>query len=241
MYIYSIINKINGKRYIGQTIRSISERFTEHCKPSRDKKSALGNAIKKYGKSNFYIEYLSNCISQEQLNNAEEYFIEYYNTFGSNGYNLTNGGEHPEFTEEELNKRKIRRKLQLAPIPKGYKQSNEWIEKRIRKSTETKRLKELKKPKKIKIFKLDSLHLVRPVIKDEKEFFISINEVSRLGFGQKEIIKCCKNLLNLVKKSKFRYANIDEIKYYLKNESYKLNKILNNKYFKKSISTGKGI
>lgn len=38
-YIYIIKNKINEKVYIGQTLRSVEERFKQHMKPSNHKKT----------------------------------------------------------------------------------------------------------------------------------------------------------------------------------------------------------
>ena len=45
-------NKINGKIYIGQTIRSIEERFKEHQKESNGC-VAIRNAIQYHGWENF--------------------------------------------------------------------------------------------------------------------------------------------------------------------------------------------
>ena len=50
--IYLIENKINGKKYIGQSI-NIYKRFREHCFLSNKNHSYIDNAIHKYGKENF--------------------------------------------------------------------------------------------------------------------------------------------------------------------------------------------
>lgn len=127
--IYKVTNLINNKCYIGITKRKLSQRWTEHCKPSRNKVSALTSSICKYGKENFKIELIYKTNNYKFM---ETYFIHLYNTLSPNGYNLTTGGEHPVFTDEELLKRKERRKKQAAPIPKGYKQSKDWAFKRIK-------------------------------------------------------------------------------------------------------------
>ena len=46
--IYMITNKLTNKKYIGQTKRSINERWWEHSKPSRMKVSAITSAINRF-------------------------------------------------------------------------------------------------------------------------------------------------------------------------------------------------
>lgn len=100
MFIYKVTNKINQKQYVGQTTRTISIRFLQHCKWST---SALGNAIKKYGKDNFYTELLSKCDSPECLDSCEDYWIDHFQTLAPNGYNLVTGGRrHRVWSETSL-------------------------------------------------------------------------------------------------------------------------------------------
>lgn len=51
-YIYKIINKVNNKIYIGQTINSIEERWRSH-KKNNSNCTYLKRAFSKYGISNF--------------------------------------------------------------------------------------------------------------------------------------------------------------------------------------------
>lgn len=103
--IYCITNKINGKKYIGQSV-NIYKRFREHCYPSNKHHSYIDNAIYKYGKDNFVfevIEVLPNDV--DLLNQREEYWIKYYNTFEDDyHYNLTSGGDKIEFSEKTKQK-----------------------------------------------------------------------------------------------------------------------------------------
>lgn len=90
--IYIIKNKINGKIYIGQS-RNIAKRWNTHLNTATNlnKKEydyPLYRAMRKYGKENFSFEVLEEC-SIDQLNEKEEYWINYYNTLGINGYNQT--------------------------------------------------------------------------------------------------------------------------------------------------------
>ena len=85
--IYKITNKINNKIYIGQSI-NIQQRFYTHCSDALTKQdnNYFHNAIRKYGKENFYIEIIEECL-EEELNNKEIYWIKYYNATDKNiGY-----------------------------------------------------------------------------------------------------------------------------------------------------------
>lgn len=88
MLIYCIHNSINGKNYIGQTISSLEERFSQHIS-KRSNCKYLKRAIDKYGKDNFYIFEIDFAFSIEKLHLKEKYWIDKYNSFDSSmGYNL---------------------------------------------------------------------------------------------------------------------------------------------------------
>lgn len=99
-YIYCITNNINKKKYIGQTIRTVQDRYNEHIRKSKHNKDNqyLYTAIKKYGKENFSINEVEkicdvdkNLLSQK-LNEKEIYYIKLYDTKKPYGYNMTDGG-----------------------------------------------------------------------------------------------------------------------------------------------------
>lgn len=89
-YIYVITNKINGKQYVGQTIRNIEERFYEHCYDKRST-SAIHKAIEKYGINNFSLEKLE-TVDITLLDSREQYWIQKLDTY-KNGYNKNVGGD----------------------------------------------------------------------------------------------------------------------------------------------------
>lgn len=91
-HIYKITNTINGKSYIGQTIKPISARWYFHIYDAMNKVDDLyfHRAIRKYGAENFIVEEIEEC-RQDELNSREMYWIKYFDTF-NNGYNLTLGG-----------------------------------------------------------------------------------------------------------------------------------------------------
>ena len=87
--VYKLTNTVNGKNYIGQTQNSVEKRFRDHSYA----KSAIGEAIRKYGKDKFTKEILAVCESREELNACELRFISEYKSNDPNfGYNRTGGG-----------------------------------------------------------------------------------------------------------------------------------------------------
>lgn len=96
MVVYKIINNVNNKQYVGQTVNSISTRWSQHVHAAikANKTSVLFSAIKKYGSENFTIKTLSNCNSIEEMNHREQYYIKILNTLSPNGYNLDSGGKN---------------------------------------------------------------------------------------------------------------------------------------------------
>lgn len=107
--IYKIVNDINDKVYVSQTIRTLKVRFQRHCNLNEDCSMVIKKAIKKYGKEHFkikLIEEIPNC-TQEQLNEREIYWIAFYDSY-HHGYNSTKGGQgcgiEFKLSEEEENK-----------------------------------------------------------------------------------------------------------------------------------------
>lgn len=95
--IYKIINKVNGKIYVGQTIKSLKERFQKHCQRTTKKDKyhlnmAIKKAIRKYGKDNFTIELIEE-VKVDKLDEREVYWISFYDSYNK-GYNCTLGGQN---------------------------------------------------------------------------------------------------------------------------------------------------
>lgn len=94
MYIYKLTNIINGKMYIGQTVRSMTECMAGHKRNyERKVHTKLYDAMQKYGWNNFTVEAIEVCSSIEALNVRETYWIKYYDTV-NNGYNMYYGGDN---------------------------------------------------------------------------------------------------------------------------------------------------
>lgn len=100
MLIYKITNKINGKCYIGQTIKPAEVRWKEHQARAfypheTCQRKSLYRAIRKYGLENFDFEVIQDNIeTHEKLDMAEIYWIDFYDSF-VHGYNETFGGQGP--------------------------------------------------------------------------------------------------------------------------------------------------
>lgn len=95
--IYKITNLINGKIYIGQSVK-IEQRWakekTRAFNPNEEEyKYPRSAAFRKYGLQNFSFEIIEEC-SIDKLNEREQYYIKYYNSLVPNGYNLTLGGSN---------------------------------------------------------------------------------------------------------------------------------------------------
>lgn len=92
-YIYSIFNLINGKIYIGKTA-NYKKRWSKHIKQAHQKiKYAIHWALLKYGTSNFHFLVLEECVSFNEANEKEIYWIKLLKENGIQLYNETDGGE----------------------------------------------------------------------------------------------------------------------------------------------------
>lgn len=107
--IYLITNKLNNKRYVGQTIRTLKKRWYEHCKTD-DRCVALNSAIQKYSPENFECVKLCRA-SNEELDELETKYIKEYNSVCPNGYNIQTGGgkgrKHCPESRERMRKSKL--------------------------------------------------------------------------------------------------------------------------------------
>lgn len=92
--IYKCENIVNGKVYIGQTIRSLKQRISSHYSAAKIDTLYFHEALNKYNKSDFVWSEIDSASSLEELASKEQYWIAYYNSNTKEfGYNLTSGGE----------------------------------------------------------------------------------------------------------------------------------------------------
>lgn len=155
-YIYLVQNKINGKGYIGKH---------KYAGPGFDNNYwgsgvILKKAIEKYGLENFSRRVICTCDSLIELNESEKYWIKELNAYESDDwYNLTIGGDgftghHTEEAKQKIGdasrgreisdetRKKISERNTI--FFKGYKWSEEAVEKRAASNRGKKRTQETK-------------------------------------------------------------------------------------------------
>ncbi|MEM4994744.1 GIY-YIG nuclease family protein [Priestia sp. SB1] len=103
--IYKIVNNINKKVYIGQSI-DLKRRLGDHKRELRKnnhRNRHLQFSFNKYGESVFSYEIIEKC-STEELDSRESYWIAEYDSMNKDkGFNLESGGnEGKTYTEERI-------------------------------------------------------------------------------------------------------------------------------------------
>lgn len=91
--IYLIRNTVNGKGYVGQTIKG-EGRVKNHFRWALNGhgKSPLARAIRLHGEAAFTREFIDSAMTHRELDERETYWIKKLGTKVPHGYNLTDGG-----------------------------------------------------------------------------------------------------------------------------------------------------
>lgn len=99
--IYCAYNKVNQKRYIGQTTQRLCERRSAHY--TKDPDIYFHRALHKYNKEDFDWSIIDIAQSAEELDIKEKYWIKQYNTLDpTKGYNILPGGKGNRPTKEQI-------------------------------------------------------------------------------------------------------------------------------------------
>lgn len=143
-YIYCYTNKINNKKYIGQT-NNLERRKKQHIQDSihkhKGRESAydqpIHQAIRKYGIDNFEISILEiiNTSNWDEVNEKESLYIKEQNTLSPNGYNLkangmANLGKNKTKLTEDVVKciiRDLKNKESISKIAEKYNISRSYL------------------------------------------------------------------------------------------------------------------
>lgn len=101
MFIYKIVNNINGKIYVGKTNNPTERKSTHFREYLKDETKLLYKAMRKYGSSNFEFIIIEEC-EDSIWEEREKYWIAYYESLTDKGYNMIDGGtEPPHFVGED--------------------------------------------------------------------------------------------------------------------------------------------
>lgn len=102
--IYCIENKINNKKYIGQSI-NMKSRLSKHISELNrncHENDYLQKSWNKYGSDNFKFYVLEYC-EKDILDEREIYYIDMFDTTNRGlGYNLKSGGQEGNYYSEEV-------------------------------------------------------------------------------------------------------------------------------------------
>lgn len=106
-YVYVITNKVNGKKYVGQTVVSIERRWIQHLSAARKGSPyALHGAIRKYGDHSFSVRCCEEVLGAfQEILDAEIKHIQQQGSLYPQGYNLTPGGEGIDWSNPDLRER----------------------------------------------------------------------------------------------------------------------------------------
>lgn len=85
MRIYVITNALNGKQYVGATIRPLESRLYSHAHSTV---SHLSKEIRAVGVKHFSIKLLEEIEGNADVDNREGYWIERLSTLIPQGYNV---------------------------------------------------------------------------------------------------------------------------------------------------------
>lgn len=140
--IYKIVNKINNKIYIGQSVQ-VKERWAQHLRAVNNKNSHTYNYplykdMRLYGVESFVFELVEEC-NIEDLTKREQYWIDFYNSKVPYGYNIEDAidprrGEKCNFSRlsdsqaEEVKKLLSNTSIPMSEIGKMYGVSGSCIE-----------------------------------------------------------------------------------------------------------------
>lgn len=117
-YVYIHTNKINGKRYVGQSRQDPIKRWHVNgtgYKPKKNNVSRFWNAIEKYGWDNFDHEIIASNLTLKEANQFETLLITKLQTQNSEfGYNIMSGGGNRSLPQE------VRDKIAMSRKGKNY-------------------------------------------------------------------------------------------------------------------------
>lgn len=202
--IYKIKNLVNGKVYIGQTIKKPEYRLSRHKKQlstCTHNNKHLQNAYYKYGENNFKVSIIER-VEINNLDDREKYWIGFYKS-KDGVYNIEGGGNKNKFIPEETKKR-----ISIA-VKKALKRP-EVIEKH--------RINAIKNRaggngNAKKVICISTGEIFNSIIEAADKYNLTISDISKNCTGERDSAGFHKNGITL------------QFAYYEKNKTYKLKNI----------------
>lgn len=199
--IYKIINNINGKVYVGQSI-NIKTRWKEHINALKRGDSGctlLQRAWNKYGEENFSFEILELCF-EDELDDIEIKYIKLYDAVNS-GYNIESGGnKHKRLSIDTKQKLSNSAKERLSDPTKNPMYDKHHTDETKIKISASKKGKPLSDETKKK---LSEVHMGHPgynknltpvyCIELDKIFICASEAAKILGIDGTNILPCCRH------------------------------------------------
>jgi hypothetical protein len=104
MLIYTATNKINGMVYVGKTKSSVEKRKSSHLQNAISYSNMyFHRAVRENGIDGFDWEAVFKCDTQEELDAQERYWIRKFRKQGIKLYNILEGQQRTEWSEEQRN------------------------------------------------------------------------------------------------------------------------------------------
>ena len=210
--IYLVINKINNKIYVGQTVGSFQDRYNGDIAKNTHNEH-LRRSIEKYGIDNFYIvEEYKVAYSQEELDYLEDWYITIYDTMNpSMGYNKRGGGSNGRLSEESKQKMSESRKGKfIGELHPFYgKTHSEESKQKISESLKGKTHSEETKQKLSKSASKTPVIMLDKTTGSPLMVFVAVSHAN-IYFNKKShqhIIECCKGKLKSSQGYKWMYLS----------------------------------
>ena len=185
--IYKLTCKTSGKCYVGQSKKFMGrdddkwgyiKRWKTHVYEAlygkKDHCTLLNNAIRKYGKDDFEVELLCECLSKEEMDEKERHFISECNSLVPKGYNLEKGGRSKRvFSKQARENMKTGQKNRRANEKTKNYMSSRHVGMRTTKKRPRKHPEDNELPKYVTAFRNNDNIITRYKIKN---FPIGVNE-----------------------------------------------------------------
>lgn len=186
--VYKIEHKVNGKIYIGRTIRNPEKRWREHGwhNPKPKSRSLINEAIQRDGEAAFTYEVIA-IVARKAIDMVEANYIEYYQSLAPRGYNCVKLYNGPEMSDETRT-RMSNSRLGKSPWNKGRRGVQEAWNKGI--------------PNYSHMIPIVAINNTTGEI---KHYSSSMEAVRDLNLNSGHVTQCCKGKLTQHKGYSFKY------------------------------------